>query len=541
MQKGVINVFLTMLSNLLIKPMGLVLESIFFLALYFTDNIAASIILLSVITNLMTLPLYKKADNFRGLLSLLLDVLFFVVAYQFLANLQILRGVSFGPIRDLSQPDALLCFGGVTINVLPILMTLLNMVSGYIYTMGFPMKVKLQRYGIAAVFLVLLYQAPSSVVFYWTLNTLSCLIKNTVSALEKRDAFAKLKLAAAKIRISPKKFSLYSSLLGVAVFLLFAVHQVHRIRQFVLVLGVLVLLQLPAVRYFCIRKGFFEKPAESDKKQAVSYLLGCAFLAVLTGLHIPGAVIAGSPEEFARVYTLTNPLLFLLMTLMLSCGAFVIWNWIFYRLSRPGGQMVMNLAVWVFSGIAVINYLFFGKNYGNLSAHLIFDVAPVLSKSEVLINLTVILAAGILLTLIWVRKRDFIPAVYIVLILGFTVMTLVQIPKIHEASKLQMQESISQEEVPENSQSSDGENKGADMTDQASAAKSQKLPCQFFYYSLFKVSPVLVQPFIYNDGAYMDLNGIYMDEVGLNAGGISLSPGVSCRLTQRDPAYENQP
>ena len=40
------------------------------------------------------------------------------------------------------------------------------------------MKDKVQTYGLAAVFLVLLYQSPSGLVFYWTLNNLFSLIKN---------------------------------------------------------------------------------------------------------------------------------------------------------------------------------------------------------------------------------------------------------------------------------------------------------------------------------------------------------------------------
>ena len=63
--------------------------------------------------------------------------------------------MSFGPIVDLSAPDGLLVVGGVAINLLPILMTVINVVSSSIYLKGFPLKTKVQLYGIALVFFVL--------------------------------------------------------------------------------------------------------------------------------------------------------------------------------------------------------------------------------------------------------------------------------------------------------------------------------------------------------------------------------------------------
>ena len=488
--------FLTMVSNLLIKPLELVLESVFFLVLYVTNNISASIFLLSLILSLFALPLYKKADDWRGSISLVLEIPFFMAAWQFFSGLQILRGVSFGPIQDLSQPDALLCICGVTIHVLPILMTLIHLVSGYIYTRGVSVKIRLLQYGMAAVFLVLLYQAPSALAVYWTLKTLFALVKNIVFSMAGRNVLSQVKRTVCKVRIPRKYVSLFCSLLGIAVFVLFLVHPVHRIRHFIAVLSVLALLQVPAVKYYCLSRGFLEKTAASEKKETLSFLLGCVFLAVLTGLHIPGAVIANAPEAFARLYTQAAPLQYLLMTLLISCGFFIIWAWIFYKLSGPGSQRVMSSVVWIFSGIAVIDYIFFGRNYGNLSAYLIFDVTPALSKSEVLVNLAVILAAGILLFVIWGKKKNLIPAAYIAAILVIAGMTLVQIPKIQKNAGFQVQESLSQKE---------------------------ELPDKFICYSFLKTAPVLVQPFIYNNGSYMDPDSIYVDASGQRTGSIPIN------------------
>jgi YidC/Oxa1 family membrane protein insertase len=128
---------------------------------------------------------YKQTDALKGSVSLLLEVPFFIAAYRFLSNLTILQGVHFGPIADLGRPDALLQLGGVSVNVLPILMTAINYISASIYMKGFPLRSKLQTYGLALVFLVLLYNSPAGLVFYWTLNNLFSLLKNVFYKMKR--------------------------------------------------------------------------------------------------------------------------------------------------------------------------------------------------------------------------------------------------------------------------------------------------------------------------------------------------------------------
>jgi membrane protein insertase Oxa1/YidC/SpoIIIJ len=97
---------------------------------------------------------YKPTDVLNGSISLLLEIPFFIAAYQFLSHLTLLNQVSFGPISDLGAPDGILIFGGVTINVLPILMTVINIISSAIYAKGTPLKTKVQLYGTALIFLI---------------------------------------------------------------------------------------------------------------------------------------------------------------------------------------------------------------------------------------------------------------------------------------------------------------------------------------------------------------------------------------------------
>ncbi len=123
---------------------------------------------------------YSQFMTLRASIGVLLQIPFFFAAYHLLSNMEALHGVSFGPIRDLGAPDALVVIGGMSINVLPILMTVVNLVSAFFYTHDLSRRDKIQLYGMAALFLVLLYNSPAALTFYWTLNNVYSLGKNIV-------------------------------------------------------------------------------------------------------------------------------------------------------------------------------------------------------------------------------------------------------------------------------------------------------------------------------------------------------------------------
>lgn len=123
---------------------------------------------------------YSPLLALRASIGILLQIPFFFAAYQLLSNMSVLNGVSFGPIRNLGAPDALLSIGGFSINVLPLLMTAINLFSAFFYTHGLSRRDKIQLYGMAALFLVLLYNSPAGLTFYWTLNNVYSLCKNIV-------------------------------------------------------------------------------------------------------------------------------------------------------------------------------------------------------------------------------------------------------------------------------------------------------------------------------------------------------------------------
>ncbi|MBQ7529148.1 membrane protein insertase YidC, partial [bacterium] len=155
---------------------------------------------------------YKPIHTLRNSFSLLLQIPFFIAAYHFLSNLELIQGVPFGPISDLGRPDGLLVIGGLSVNLLPILMTVVNIASSAIYSKKNSIQDNIQLYGLAIVFLVLLYQSPSGLVFYWLLNNVFSLLKNVFLSFKKpkKYLFISLSISGCLILIPSIVLSIFS-------------------------------------------------------------------------------------------------------------------------------------------------------------------------------------------------------------------------------------------------------------------------------------------------------------------------------------------
>lgn len=215
------------MSKIITKPFELFIGSIFLWLLTIVNNHGISLILLSLIVNILLLPFYNFAEKIqkkeqlvqeqmkpkleefesvyegyelylytnnvyrlydyhpiyalRGLVSLLIQVPFFMGAYSFLSNYEGFQGQSFLFLSNLALPDGLLTIGNLSINLLPFVMTGINLLSGYVYATDMPRNEKITIVVIAIVFLVLLYNSPSSLLLYWTFNNIFSLIKNLYS------------------------------------------------------------------------------------------------------------------------------------------------------------------------------------------------------------------------------------------------------------------------------------------------------------------------------------------------------------------------
>ena len=450
--------FFSSVYQLLIGPIELLFELVFFSFNYAVDNLGLSIVILSLVMNFLLLPLYKRADAIqdaerkqekdmadnvahikktfsgderfmmlqtyyrqnhykpfyvlKGFLPLLLEIPFFIAAYHFLSGYEPLTETAFGPIKSLGKPDQLLSVAGITLNVLPILMTLINCVSSAIYTKGFPLKDKIQLYGMALLFLVLLYDSPAGLVIYWTMNNLFSLIKNLAGRFKKGNMILKFVLAVVGIALL---------IYGIAFDRSYA-----RIPE--IIAGVL--LPLPSLLMLLKKRRKQIIPKAYGKPNTKLFVTGCVFLALLTGALIPSAVIVSSPEEFVHMEGYYSPLRHIFNAMLLSVGLFVVWFGIFYYMFSDRGKRIFGKIIWAFSGIAIVNYMFFGNNQ-SLTAELLYaKETPVFSLGPSLINLGILAALVALMMLIYrkkIRVAQWITVLMTVVIFGMSVLNTVKI------------------------------------------------------------------------------------------------------------------
>ena len=362
--------FLGCIFTCLVEPLRLLFEIVFFYAYKFSKNAGMAIFILSLVVNFLLLPLYIQADKiekeqkckknrmkkwsdhirktfkgnerimmtqtynrindykvtdiFKESISLILQVPFFIAAYSFLSGMELLQHASLGPISDLGKPDGLLKFGSLNVNVLPIIMTLINISAGLIYTEKGQIKERIKLAIIAMAFLVLLYSSPSGLVFYWTLNNVFSLVKNIVM---RRKSYASDK--------TPQKADTQSTINMRMVFLFGAV------------LAIISGLWIPS-----------DVVAQNPEE--------------LINLFI------SDPH---------NPSLYLLSSFLCAVGMFLIWIPLFVYLLRNKVARVVPYIAAITSIAGVVNYILFNKRFGLLSDKLIYDNPMHYGTMEILINL----------------------------------------------------------------------------------------------------------------------------------------------------------
>ncbi|MCQ2528384.1 MAG: membrane protein insertase YidC [Saccharofermentans sp.] len=333
---------------LFIYPLQLGFEILFDIAFRHIHNVGGAIICLSLVVNLLVLPMYMRADKIqneqreiekklkpgikhikkafsgderfmmlqmyyrlnkyspimvlRSATSLLLQIPFFMAAYNMLSSLNLLKGSSFWFIKDLGSPDALLSMGTFSINVLPIIMTLINILSGVIYTRGQSFREKVQLNTMAILFLILLYNSPAGLTFYWTLNNVFSLLKIIVVWAYTRINILKIWL------------------------------------QTVIKMACSVSVITP------------------DGGSVALFALAQLVIATLTGLLIPSAIIADSPIEFVNPFTFDGPSILLVYSYLTALGVFVVWFSIAYYMLPKKCRVVFFYVSLIMSCVFLINY-----------------------------------------------------------------------------------------------------------------------------------------------------------------------------------------
>ena len=416
--------FLHLLYLLTLYPIEFLLETIFSIIAKTSGNTVLSIIVLSLVVNIIVLPLYNRADKvqeeakdkenliapmvkhikqtfsgderfmllqtcyrqnnysplnvLKSSVSILLQVPFFMAAYNMLSGNKYLEGIKLGPIENLSAPDGLISLGSFAINILPIVMTLINVASSFIYAKGFPLKTKIQMYGLAAVFLVLLYQSPSGLVLYWICNNLFSLCKNIV-----------IKMILAKRKPAEKKND------------------------------------APAVM-----------PAKLGSRYKVIFFFSCLTCAIYVGFYIPILTVASASEEFVNLYTLASPMLDILDSAVKGLGLFLVWPLIFFALASVKGRKIMAYIMFMLASSAILNSKLFSNDFGDISNFLKYKTSYEFTVKAILLSLAVTLGGCIVCFLITRFGKYTAPVICFSAALGFAVLGFTYVGKVNAGYEL---------------------------------------------------------------------------------------------------------
>jgi membrane protein insertase Oxa1/YidC/SpoIIIJ len=321
---------------------------------------------------------YHPVYTLRSSFGFLIQIPFFIAAYSYLSHLEALKGASFFFIRDLGAPDGLLpLFAGAAgeggVNVLPAVMTAINLLSGAVYAKDLSLKDRLPLYGIAALFLVLLYNAPAGLVLYWTMNNVFSLVKNAYYAAPFKS----------KRHWPPALFSLICLF-----FAAFCVTVLGYISKAQTLAGFFAFAAaVPwAARLLGKRMDGFIARTSKDGVSAPLFFAAAFLLWALFGLFIPSQLVAASPQQFSFIDEYASPLAFLAVTAMQTLGGMVFWPSVCFLLFSPEIKKYFALTFFCLCCAAMVNVFAFAGNYGIISVSLVYTGSLSHSLKSSLIN-----------------------------------------------------------------------------------------------------------------------------------------------------------
>ncbi|MBQ9539693.1 MAG: YidC/Oxa1 family membrane protein insertase [Treponema sp.] len=356
---------------------------------------------------------YSPAYALRSSLSILVQVPFFIAAYHFLSKCPELSGVKLGLIDDLMKPDAMLKIGSLSVNILPILMTLINIVSGTIYTRGASLREKVQVYGLAMIFLILLYSSPSGLVFYWTLNNLFSLAKNFIHARGNPRRWVKAIVCLAFVSLC-----LYMT------FFKPRAHIYKKIILYIFTLAVCLACVFSKKLFHFKRQPEEATGAPKTKDHEHIFLLSCIGLCLLIGATIPLSVLGSDPVAFSFLEGYSSPFLTYWPTLAKAAGLFLLWPYFIYRITADKRKPLLSVAAAFIFLSALLNFYAFSSDYGILSDMLVYERDGIfyMGGGTVLLNLLSITLTGILILFLFRKKASKLLA-SIIMILNISVAT----------------------------------------------------------------------------------------------------------------------
>jgi len=333
-------------------------------------------------------PIYALRSSF----GIFIQVPFFIAAYSYLSNSEAIKNVSFLFINDLGAPDSLFSFGSFTLNLLPVAMTLINCVAGAVYAKGLALKEKLQIYGLAGIFLLLLYNSPSALVLFWTMNNVFSLVKNIYLKIPlKKKHFILLGIVTASAFV----LSYYT---------LFIHHGNIKSRYLIAALSIVVGIVPWIIPFILHPLKKIKIVSWSSSENRSLFIFSLFILWVTTGILIPSMLIGSSPQEFSFIDTIASPLLFIFNTSVQAFGLCIFLPLLIYFLFSEKTQKTFALFAVIISLSALCNLFVFPGKYGTISSDLIFTRMISHNTKEILWNIGFLLFLSIILLVIYIYR-----------------------------------------------------------------------------------------------------------------------------------------
>ena len=458
--------------TLIIYPIESILSIFFVLFMKVFNNEAVAIVGLSTLVTVLVLPLYNMADawqdeerekqrnmksklddikaafrgderhmitntyyrqqhyhpimQLRSVIGVAIQVPFFIAAYHYLSHLTVLEGVSFLFLKDLSKPDGLFKIGNFSINIMPILMTVINLMSAFVYANKLTRKELVQLALMALLFLVLLYTSPSGLVLYWTMNNFYSLLKNIIYRYPKSGrVLSKVGFVITGIAFV---YCLVLFIPGIKSFGLPMSGQNFKRKAFLLLLATSGF-SLFSIVELILRGKFKIHEINFDRKQIQPiFFLSCLILVFIAGLIIPSSLISSSPQEFVKFTgTIKNPLLILPSTFWKAFSGLFFLPVVLYFLFKDKVKYFITVLFTSFALIVPLNVFLFAGKYGTISKNLHFDNPTLLKASSLFcgINiLAIIFCIAIVIFLLYKKYYRVISTCYMILLLTFIPMTI---------------------------------------------------------------------------------------------------------------------
>ena len=489
--------FFNVLYNILIYPIEFILEtSFYFFKVYTKSSYIVSIFFISLVVNFISLPLYNIAEKwqqkerdiqkkmkpmidniksvfkgdqryllirtcqringyktiyaFRGTLGLLIQIPFFIAAYHFIHNLDGLEFVQFGAIKNLAKPDALINIGNITINLLPFVMTIISLLASLVYARKLTLKEQLPLYITNLIFLVLLYNSPAGLLFYWTVNCTFSLVKNIVL-----ENYSFLKSKADKV-FNNKTIMTFVKKLSFIIFIIFTVFmfvytllyfnkdsifaaslEKQYLKIFVVydktymdILYIWILLFTIIIYKKYLYNLFNIKLGDNCLKLLI---VSSVSITLLAGLFIPSTLIASSGQEFNAPFTL------IINNISKYIGFFFVYSLFIYVLFSNKIKNVLTLLMIYISIIFFVDTFIVVGNYGNISSSFIFDNTDLLKSNFIQISLNILfifIFIGIVYLLLKKKKISILINIYMIISLVLLSISIYDIFSISKDQKI---------------------------------------------------------------------------------------------------------